>query len=359
MGVFYASLFLVYVFSFLSRITREKNYKLVSIVWISFSIAILILVAGLSHGLGDSGMYKHTYNLLVQDPSQARFDRDGGWTLFNLILIQFSTNPQTLLFVAAFINHLCNGIILYKYRSYLELEFYLYIASGYYTVTMNGLRQCLAAALLFICIRFLIQGKFKVYCLLVLIISAIHASALVMIPVYFIVRKEAWSRSVVIFIGLAVIGVVFYSILEPILFELLKGTQYEGYSSFKEGGSSFIRTVVNAVPVILAYLKRDELKKKWPESNIFVNIALINLIFVAFGMFNWIFNRFTLYFQLYNFILIPYLIKNCFVGKEKRLLYFGLIVCYFIFFYREQVVGMGIKYSSDYINANNFFYNIK
>ena len=85
-------------------------------------------------------------------------------------------------------------------------------------------------------------------------------------------------------------------------------------------------------------------------------MALINLIFVAFGMFNWIFNRFTIYFQLYNIILMPYIIKKCFKGKERVLLYFGFILCYFIFFYREQVVGLNMQYPSEYLRLDKIFY---
>ena len=176
-----------------------------------------------------------------------------------------------------------------------------------------------------------------------------------MIPVYFIVRQEAWSRNLVIMIVLACIGVVFYNVLSQILFKALENTQYGGYSEFNEGGSSFIRTVVNMVPVFLAYIKRDKLKEEWPESNIFVNMALINVIFVAFGMFNWIFNRFTLYMQLYNFILIPFIIRNCFKGKERRLLYLGVLLCYFVFFYREQVIGMNMSYPS-VLKVEDLFY---
>ena len=81
----------------------------------------------------------------------------------------------------------------------------------------------------------------------------------------------------------------------------------------------------------------------------------MNLIFAAFGMWNWIFNRFNIYMQLYNFILIPYMIRYFFKGKERRLSYFGVLICYFIFFYREQVIGMNMSYPS-VLKLNNIFY---
>ena len=352
----YATLVVTFIFSFIARIAKEKRYILLAIIWTGLVAAVLICFAGFRSGsVGDTGMYMHSYRMYVSDPSTIPYDRDWGFSLLNLLLIQFSSNPQTLVFVTSFINQLCNMIVFYKYSSYLELQVFVYIASGYLTTSMNGMRQCLAASILFLFTKLITDGKFIAYLIIVLIISTIHGSALIMIPVYFIVRQKAWSRNVVIFIIIAVIGVLGYNFLSPYLFKALEDTQYAGYSTFNEGGSSAIRTIVNMVPIVLAYLKRKELNEKWPESNVFVNMALINVIFVAFGMFNWIFNRFTLYMQVYNFILIPYIVKNCLQGKERRLIYIGFIICYFIFLYREQVIGMNMIYKFN-VKLEDFFY---
>ena len=334
----------------------ERRIKNLSIVYVSLAALVFIIISGLRCGIGDTGMYMHSYRLMVQDPSSADFSRDAGFTALSFILSQISSNPQTLIFVVALITNGLNIAMFYKYKSYLELQLYLYMASGYFTVTMNGIRQCLAAALVFVCNKFIVNGDFKKYLIFVLLISLFHGSALIMIPIYFIVRQKAWSKNVVKLIFLACIGVIFYDSFSEVLFKALQNTQYGHYSEFQEGGSSIVRTIVNAVPVILAYIKRDELKEKWPESNIFVNMSLINVIFVAFGMMNWIFNRFSLYFQLYNFILLPFIIKNCFKGKERRLIYIGFLICYFIFFYKEQVIQLSMDYQSDYLNFEKMFY---
>lgn len=356
MATMYATLISTFILSLISRLANDKKYRFLAIFWMLIAATILIVFSGFRTGsIGDTGMYMHSYGLYASDPSTVKFDRDPGFVILNLILIQFSNNPQTLVVITSLIVNLFNMIVFYKYSSYLELQIYIYIAAGYLTVTMNGMRQCLAAAILFIFNSLIIKGKFKLYLVIVLMVSTIHASALIMIPVYFIVRQDTWSKKVVVMIILSCIGVVFYNILSPILFKLLENTQYAGYSQFNEGGSSIMRVIVNMVPVILAYIKRYELKEMWPESNIFVNMALINVIFVAFGMFNWIFNRFTLYMQLYNFILIPYVIRHCFKGKEKRLLYFGVLICYFVFFYREQVIGMNMSYPS-VLKLQDIFY---
>ena len=347
MTVFYATLVSTYMSYFLARIAYEKRYKVTAIMFSVIVALILIFV---------SGMYMHSYKLLSKNPVMPKDGKDLGFTMISLLLILISSDPQILIFVVALITNLFNVISFNKYKSYLELQVYMYITSGYYIVTMNGMRQCLAAALLFMCVPLIIRGNFKLYCILVIIISMFHGSALMLIPIYFIVREKAWSKKMIIFMIFGMVCVLLYDIMSPIFFKALQSTQYAEYADYDAGGSSFMRVVVNFVPVILAYLKRKELKEVWPESNVFVNMSIINTMFVAAGMFNWIFNRFTLYLQLYNFVLIPFIIKNCFNGKERRMIYFAFMICYFVFFYYEQVIGLNMSYPTNFNLRNFMFY---
>ena len=137
-----------------------------------------------------------------------------------------------------------------KYRSYLELQFYIYITSGYYLVTMNGIRQCLAAALLFMCTPLIVDGKFFKYSICVLLISTFHQSALALIPIYFVARQEAWSKRMIQFMGVALVGIIAYQLISPLIFKALEDTTYGQYGASTEGGSSLMRTIVNSVPVV-------------------------------------------------------------------------------------------------------------
>lgn len=359
MAPFYATIISTYVFSLFSRAADEKRRKFFSIFFLAIVIIILVLLSGLRSGVGDTYFYKHSFEILSKNPSSFKLDGDFALNLLSLLLMNISTEPQILIFATALLTNIFNMIILYRYRSYLELQIFFYITCGYYITTMNGIRQCLAASLLFLCTRFIIEGNFFKYCISALLISTFHQSALFMIPLYFIYRSKAWSKTTFTMIFTALLGALFFNKAMEIFFTLMKNSNYAQYQNSTEGGSSAMRTVVNAVPVVLAYLKRDELERKWPESNIFVNISLINLFFVSFGMFNWIFNRFTLYLQLYNFILVPYIIKNCLRNKEKRLFYLGFLICYSIFFYREQVIGMNMKYNSEYKISDIFYKRIE
>ena len=356
MKIFYMTLAISYIFSLGSVISRERH-KLFRYFMLLITMIVIIAVSGLRANIGDTHAYIEGYKSLANFNGFNENSKDIGFTIFTLFLYKISTNPQFMIFMTSFITQFFNIYNLYKYNNAFELSIYMYITSGYFLTTMNGIRQSLVAAILFACTKLIIKGKFKIYLLIVVILSTLHGSALIMIPIYFIVRKEPWSKNTLIIVLLSSMAFLMFYEFIPIVFDILgESSQYAGYEddllSGGEGGATLMRWIVDAVPVVLAYLNKEKLKELWPDSKIFVNMSIINLIIMEFSLRNWIFARLSIYLQLYNFILLPYIIKNCIEKKEeKNLIYYSFMMCYFIFFYYEQVIGgVGLGYKSNYIN---------
>lgn len=352
MEVFYKTLISTFLLSLSSRLFGKK-FKVNERTFICAVIIIFTMVAGLRNTIGDTGAYINSYERLATFSGFTEDMKDKGFTYFQLILYNISTDPQFLILVTSIITQVLNLVTLAKYKSYFELETYMYFTSGCFLVSMNGIRQAMVAAILFASTQLIIKGKFIPYTLIVIIFSTMHSSAIIMIPIYFIVRQEAWSKQTKIIICITAIGFLFFYQIMPSVFDALGDSSYGEYEEVLMeggGGSSIMRVIINAVPIALAYMKREKLKEAWPESNIFVNMSLINLISVVFALYNWVFARFQIYFQLYNFVLLPYIIKTCFNRREERdLIYYCFIVCYFIFFYYEQVIGgVGMGYESNF-----------
>ena len=172
-----------------------------------------------------------------------------------------------------------------------------------------------------------------------------------MIPVYFLVKTEAWSEKMMKTIVIAIVAFILFQPLMNMVFSLIEGTRYSSYEEVvmsSGNGANIIRVVLAALPVILSYIKRDELKEAWPESNLFVNMSVINLIIMAFSLFNWIFARFAFYFQMYTFILLPFIMIRLFEKRDKGLIYYGFIACYLLFFLIEE---NGLVYKSNFIGV--------
>jgi transmembrane protein EpsG len=313
------------------------------------AMASLVATAGLRSNIGDTFNYKNIY---VDNDFTWEYilsQKDYGFGILQMVLKNYiSEDPQIMIFTAALITNVLIVIVFYNYSRMIELSLYVYITGGLFLVSMNGIRQVLAAAIAFTAINYLIKGNWIKYSLIILFASSFHQSALILIPFYFLVRYRAWSKSTVIVIVLAVLAVVGFDQFSALLFTALDDTQYSGYENFDEGGSNILRTLVAGGPLFIAYLGRKRLKNIFPHSDYIVNMALFGVVFMLISTQWWIFARVSIYFELYNLILISWIAK-LFSERDGRILYYGMLVCYLFYFYYEHVISLNIIYRSNFL----------
>ena len=348
MKLFGLTLIITSILALIARVIKEQDDK-PNVIISLFIVIILVLVAGLRNNIGDTEAYISLYNLVSTGSDLSGYE--WGFVFILSVLKKISQDPQFMIFSLAMITTVINIWTIRKYSKVFELEIFIYIAAGYFLITMNGVRQALVASILFGCTNLIINNKFKIYLPVVLVLSTIHTSALIMITVYFLVKTEAWSEKMMKTIGIAIVAFILFQPLMNMVFSLIEGTRYSSYEEVvmsSGNGANIIRVVLAALPVILSYIKRDELKEAWPESNLFVNMSVINLIIMAFSLFNWIFARFAFYFQMYTFILLPFIMIRLFEKRDKGLIYYGFIACYLLFFLIEE---NGLVYKSNFIGV--------
>ncbi|GAA4839799.1 biofilm exopolysaccharide biosynthesis protein EpsG [Paenibacillus vulneris] len=354
MAILWINLFSVYAVSLFSRAIAKpspigpvyiKPNKLMAFV----VIVIFVMISGLRNNIGDTFYYMHSY---VVDPYTWDYvisKKDIGFGIFQMILKMYTSNPQALVFITALITNALIVMVMYKYSRLFELSIYIYITSGLYVVSMNGIRQFLAGAIIFAATKYLFNGSWLKYMLVILFASTIHQSALILIPIYFIVRRKAWTTTTFTMLAVAILMVLGYNQLSDAIFSAIEETQYGNYKDFNEGGANLLRVAVQGVPILLAYMGREKLRQIFPESDYVVNMSLLGLVFMIIATQNWIFARFIIYFGLYNVILMSWIVK-VFTKESQRIIYYAIILCYFIYFYYENVVVLNLLYRSDYIS---------
>ncbi|MGW5951450.1 EpsG family protein [Bacillus mycoides] len=314
---------------------------------ILLAVLSLVLVSGLRNNIGDTYFYMHAYKVAEFNWEYIQNNKDMGFNIFQMILKGYTNNPQAMVFITALITNLLIVFTLYKYSRLIEISLYVYIASGMYLVSMNGIRQYLAAAIVFTATKYIFDGNWKMYVLIVLFASTFHQSALVLIPVYFLIRRRAWSGITFLLLFLAVLIVIGFNQFTEVLFKAIEDTQYSQYKEFHEGGANILRVAVDSTPLILAYIGKDRLREIFPECDVIVNMALLGTVFMFISTQNWIFARFSIYFGLYQLILIAWVIK-LFTKKDRKLIYYSILLCYFIYFVYEHIITLGVIYKSNY-----------
>lgn len=315
---------------------------------------IVIIFCGLRSGVADTPAYIEEFNQAVSNISQldiAEIQKDKGYAILEVLFKQYiSADFHVWLMVIACISGFAVMYTLYKYSIDFGLSFFLFIASTEFTWLLNGMRQYIAISLLFVSIHLLIEKKAWKYFLIVLLLSTIHGTAIIMLPIYFIVHWKPLSWK--IFLASLAIGIVGINI-EKLQF-LFDNTQYEGYlgAIAEMQGMSIMRFIVAVVPLIICILARRIILH---ENNRMINICVNMECFYVAVQFAALFiganyiGRIAAYFNIYSLLLLPWLIKKCFTPRSATVMKILCIVLYIFYFYYQMVVVWKLDYVSDII----------
>ncbi len=308
----------------------------------------LATVAGLRNNIGDTFLYMHSYRVDDFSWEAVLQKRDIGFNVLQMLLKLLSDDPQIMIATTAVVTNVIIVAVFYHYARLFEISMYVYIASGAFIVSMNGIRQYLTAAIVFGATKALVDGKWKLYFAVVLFASLFHLSAIILLPIYFIVRRRAWTKTTLLLLALGIGIVVGFNAFSSALFTVIGGTQYGSYETFDGEGANIIRVAVYMIPLLIAFMGREKLRELFPGSDTIVNMSVIGAVLMIISTQNWIFARLGIYFSLYQLLLLGWIVK-LFRDKDQRIVYLALITFYLVYFFYENVIVLDMWYGSDYI----------
>lgn len=317
---------------------------------------IMICISGLRHGYVDTRAYRHGFeNLNITEVLSWDFifksdSKDKGFSVLSAIIKIFTDNSQAFLFIFALltVGFLFWGIV--KRVPQIDFGIFLFIATGTYIDTMNGLRQAFVSAVLFYFLpRFLEKRETAKYILLVLLMSTMHGSALVFIPIYLIASKDAWSNYTAVIIAIASFMYIFYNYgVGAFINDFLEDTSYgESYGNMLLTGNTsvnIIRVFIAAVPLILTFFTGKYKEKGNRKYNIYFNMTLINFMMWLFSSKVLYFYRMAMYFAPYSIVFMCNEINSIPDKQEKRIVKIAAVVFYLLYF----IYGL-------YVMKNAFF----
>ncbi len=303
--------------------------------------------SGLRNTLGDTEMYMLSYRMMDMDTMEPVPFMLSGGTFYNFLqyrLHMITDEPYMLIMVTAIFAVVPVIYILYKYAWPYELAIAFFVLTSYYTFSMNGIRQYAAAGMLLLGTKYLFSEKkidFFKFLFFIFLAWLWHSSAIFMIPLYFIVRRRAWTPFTLLLLGGTVVLTLAFDTVLPAFLDVLEDTDYNIYAengwftSGVTGGSSILRVVILIVPLVMAFLARERMYAlhghKW---EILVNLSIINLAFYILSLYNWIFARFAVYTGVYVIIMMSYLIQDGYSEEGQVSIFYPVsLALYCVYFY--------------------------
>lgn len=358
MFLFYILLLTILI---LSPITSQKlsllnsNNSLIrnnphNIYYFLVTFFALVFISGFRVSFIDTNTYRFMYQQTGKSIEYALSQTEIGFFLYMVILNYITSNSQLLIFLSAIIVTVLITRTLYIYSMDLRLSLYLFVTSGIFAFSMNGLRQFIAVSIIFASIKLVLENKKKTFFVVVLLAMTFHSSAIIFIPMYFLLKTKVFSYKVTFLLLGICISLIFADMTLPFLFSFLGDTDYGVYEEVVlagKDGANGIRVLVEAVPCLLAlflyFMKDKEVFHSNRLLTILTNLSFYNFIFYVLAMQSWIFARVSIYFSIFNLILIPLLLHEFIIFKNRLLLKYCIYLLYFIYFYYQMKFAYGIK----------------
>jgi transmembrane protein EpsG len=286
------------------------------VIWFTF-------ISGYRKNVGDTVFYRYSYvgyaEYVQSKPIfELKTNTLFGWVQYYATQfreLEYKGEPQIgqmLILIVAIMFLIPAFVVLYRYSESFSLAIFLLLATGTYFASMNGIRQYAATGLLLLGTHFFFSPDMRKaapgFIAFALLASMMHSSALVMIPVFFVVRFRAFSKVTMLVLLGAAGAVLFSGIVMPSLFDSLQGTDYEVYAGSNwlstEHGSSLLRVMASAAPLYFAYRFRDRFREIGVGGDVLINSTILLVAINIMGLYNWIFVRLAIYLYIYQILFL-------------------------------------------------------
>lgn len=317
----------------------EKRIKAI----VFFSGVILFLYAALrGNTIGND-----TYQYIVRYISNSKYElevmlsminelKDPGYQLAAWGFSKIFSNPQWwLAFIAAVYTILVMKFIR-KYSCYPIISVLAFIAFGYFSFSLSGLRQTLAMALTLYSIKFIEQKKLVKFILIVLLASTFHTSAVIFFIAYPLTRFRIGYKHIVAF---AIVGVMFFGFQSQVrsyinfLFADNRLAQYADKTTSLTA-SGFIIQLCVFLFCVFYYRRSDRGNVKL---NILMNLSFIGLCFQIYATMIAEVFRVSMYFSIANIVLIPIAISLEKNVQIRQIVLFTVFIILFMYIFRDGI----------------------
>ena len=330
--------FLVPIYSFLAFIARfffkDKLSKEVSTYIYVFSYIPIILILLYIAGLRDITIGTDTlhYGEIFDDPN----DIEIGYRLFAEFIKYMGGNFHLFLFLFFFISFLIKLYAFRKVSLYPLLSICIYSSFWFLVYEMNGIRQGIALGFIALSYYFLIIKKNWYFYLSLLGAILFHYSAIIFLPIIFIVKKKCTNLIFWTVLGIAIafayLGVTTFILegLSTIIGVDLRLVEriisYQNNESYNANilysFSTFVRFLI--LFTTFFFINKTHLPER--IKNIFLWCALLNIcIYLLFSEVEIIATRLSLYYRFYECFFLACL-PNAFKGKVAKI-FIGSLLC--------------------------------
>lgn len=305
---------------------------------------------------GDTESYRKTFLGVTAAISQipaylSEHTKDQGFSVLVILIKSIIGNHDKIFFllIAAF-QIFCVVYFFRKYSDDFLLCMFMFVAStDYLSWVFNGMRQFTAVCIVLLGFDFVFRKKYIPAICIILLASTIHGSALLMLPVIFIIQGKAWNKRTLFMMLGVVVAIMFIDRFTSVLDTMLAESQYSDLITNEiwttDDGTNIFRVLFYSIPALLSLIGKKYIDN---EQNVTIHmcvgcaICTMLLYFLSAFSSGIYVGRLPIFTTLQGYTAVPWIIEHTFEEKSARIIKMGLIFGYLVFFYYQMHVAWAI-----------------
>lgn len=305
----------------------NKNFRR----WLYFTFILLFFISALRFEVGQdyTDTYVLAYQRVVAGVKNVRMDI-AVKTIYKG-MAKLHANAQWIFVITSFIINwfACKSIAMQSPDC--KLSFLIYLCGTFYFFSMNGVRQSVAMMLFYYSFRFIEEKNLKVYLVINGIGALFHSSALLFLPLYFVLNKKIkFKFKLALIIG----TIVTSKIAVPIIASVLMKTHYSmyltnGYYSAQETMNFSMYLNIMLFLIYEWFSKKEKLDEL---GHIYDNIHFCGVIVSLLATSLPLMIRIFMSFRFIEFLSVPYLLNMQLKKRNRQIIEPATMVLYFAYF---------------------------
>lgn len=292
--IYFCSIFLATLFAYYSdkyaKLDKKMNYRVNKFFWALSFLMLFIPLAFRGYGV-DHQNYLNVYNRIKSSGANFYTDYTGMpeplYALLNYIVVNTIDNFQYVYIISSFISLFFLYLNFSRYVKKVDLVMLIWSFGFTFYFFMFGLvRISIAVGISTYAYKFLESKQFKKYLICCVLASLFHYSAIIMIPIYFlvnIIKKNEEGISLLKYGLIVCLFIPLIFMLIRILFPIIFGRFYwfQRYNIYFNAEINW--RAVNNVAFVLPLLIIIIFWKKHIAYNIINSTLYIKLFFIMIG----------------------------------------------------------------------------
>lgn len=354
--LYYFIVFITSLIVFLSAFLKQVKVSHLLTKLVFWSALILpVLISGIRYGIGtDYFNYTSIYYQLTSTGNiiellvNTRYEP--GWILLNQIVELVFNDVRYLFIVTSLLIWFFNFKAIYDNRNNVSIVIAMFILlSTLYNPSFNTIRQSLAASILMLSIKPIVDKKLLKFILITIFAISFHYTAIIFLPAYWIANSK--TKNLTLFKKISVLaGVILFVILTPKILSFV--TSFDAFSYYGNYELDFenfgIGNIIIKLPIIMIILfNLNRLKNTSPMSKLII-FYFIGIILEYYGYFASYVNRVSIYYEMLQIFILAAIVKVQ-TNKYEKLLYSAIIVMYFISWFTYNYIYLNRHETIPYI----------